>query len=69
MTNFILVLILIMNYSNIAFCDQPDLFTPKNNTEHRYHIIPDVMNKIQVLENNISRTFNTIFKINPTSDI
>ena len=61
MTNFILVLILIMNYSNIAVCDQPDLFTPKNNTEHRYHIIPDVMNKIQVLENNINKTGAKIY--------
>ncbi|MBK6536838.1 MAG: T9SS type A sorting domain-containing protein [Ignavibacteria bacterium] len=61
MTNFILVLILIMNYSNIAVCDQPDLFTPKNNTEHSYHIIPDVMNKVQVLENNINKTGAQIY--------
>ena len=61
MTNFILVLILIMNYSNIAFCEQPDLFIPNNNTEYSYHIIPDVMNKAQVLESNISNTGAQIY--------
>ena len=55
----IIVLILILNYFNIALCDQADLFNQKNNPG--YQIIPDVMNKVQVLESNRGNTGTKIY--------